>query len=207
MFWKNFHSDQGFKNIAGHVLCIIWCIYSNVWRVSNVIYWWTQFFASLAISGGSVQCPWYFPHVIVRAKLAVRVFWIQAFFNGGLVSFCWGFCQVLQTCVDSLGLITHFLWGWGIFLWLTKCILLGYCKSCAVLRQWPIEWIGALYFFFLYCPELGNESLGCSDFWVFWLNFSLNLNANFKQLPRAFSYGIYDVFIAFKMLQGDKIWS
>ena len=144
MFRKNFHSDQGFENIAGYVLCIIWCIYSNVWRVGNVIYWWTRFFASLAISCGSVRCPWYFPHVIVRARLAVRVFWIRAFFNGGLVNFCWGFCQVLQTCAGSLGLITHFLRGWGIFLWFTKCILLGYCKSHAVLRQWPIEWIGAL---------------------------------------------------------------
>ena len=60
--------------------------------------------------------------------------------------------------------------------------------------------------FFLYCPELRNESLGHSDFQVFWLNFSLNLNANFKWLPRAFSYGIYDVFVAFKMSQNDKIW-
>ena len=52
--------------------------------------------------------------------------------------------------------------------------------------------------FFLYRPELGNESLGHSDFWVFRLNFSLNLRANFKWFPRTFRYGIHDVFVAFK---------
>ena len=52
--------------------------------------------------------------------------------------------------------------------------------------------------FFLYHPELGNESLGCSDFWVFRLNFSLNSRANFKQFPVTFRYGIHDVFVAFE---------
>ena len=78
---------------------LYYVIYSKVWQVSSVVYQWIWFFAASAMSGGSVQCPWYF--LLAHAASAPLKPWMYAAMNcAEWLAYLWKFC------------ISQWEWNW-----------------------------------------------------------------------------------------------